>query len=70
MEAAKKEAELPRPVLTVFTDGPRLDSGACRYAVAWKRGNRWRGQKVHMAYNQEAYDAEYAAIVRALRIGA
>ena len=60
----------PRPGLTMFTDGSRLDSGACGYAVAWKRGNEWRGQKVHMGYNQEAYDAECAAIVRALRIGA
>jgi len=69
-EAAKKEAETPRPGLTMFTDGSRLDSGACGYAVAWKRGNQWRGQKVHMGYNQEAYDAECAAIVRALRVGA
>ena len=35
---AKAEAEKPRPVLTMFTDGSRLDDGAAGYAVVWKNG--------------------------------
>jgi ribonuclease HI len=69
-EAAKKEAERRRPGLTLFTDGSRLDSGAAGYAVAWQNGKRWVGVKTHMGYNQEAYDAECAALARALGVAA
>jgi len=34
--------------------------------VAWKNGQAWKGIKTHMGYNQEAYDAECAALARAL----
>ena len=35
--------------------------------MVWGKGpHDWRGVKTHMGINQEAYDAEYAAIVRAL----
>jgi len=50
----------------MFTDGSRLDGGAAGYAVAWKSGLTWKGIKTHMGYNQEAYNAECAAIARAL----
>ena len=50
----------------MFTDGSRLDSGATGYAVAWQKGQSWVGIKNHMGYNQEAYDAECAALARAL----
>jgi len=63
---AKVEAEKDRPGLTMFTDGPRLDSGAAGYLVVWKRGQTWVGIKTYMGYNQEAYGAECAALVRAL----
>jgi len=63
---AKAEAEKDRPGLTIFTDGSRLDSGAAGYAVVWKNGQTWKGIKTHMGYNQEAYDAECAALARAL----
>jgi len=63
---AKAEAEKPRPGLTMFTDGSRLDDGATGYAVAWKNGQTWKGIKTHMGYNQEAYDAECASLARAL----
>ena len=65
-EEAKKEAEMTRPGLTVFTDRSRLDDGAAGYAVTWKRGESWVGIKTHMGYNQEAYAAECAALARAL----
>jgi hypothetical protein len=68
--AAKTEAERTRPGLTMFTDGPRLDSGAAGYAVAWQSGQRWVGIKTHMGYNQEAYAAECAALARALETAA
>jgi len=63
---AMAEAERARPGLTMFTDGSRLDNGATGYAVVWKRGLTWAGVKGHMGSNQEAYDAECAALVRAL----
>ena len=63
---AKAEAEKDRPGLTMFTDRSRLDSGAVGYAVAWKNGQTWKGIKTHMGYNQAAYDAECAALGRAL----
>jgi len=40
---------------------------ACGYSVVWGKGpHDWRGVKIHMGFNQEAYDAECVAIVRAL----
>jgi hypothetical protein len=35
-------------------------------AVVWQNGQSWVGIKNHMGYNQEAYDAECAALARAL----
>jgi ribonuclease HI len=54
----------------MFTDGSRLDSGAAGYAVAWQNGQHWVGIKTHMGYSQEAYDAECAALARALEVAA
>jgi ribonuclease HI len=65
-KAAKAEAERVRPGITMFTDGSRLDSGATGCAVTWQNGQSWVGIKNHMGYNQEAYDAECAALARAL----
>ena len=65
-EDAKREAEKTRPGLVMFTDGSRLEDGAAGYAVAWKNGQTWKGIKTHMGYNQEAFDAECAALARAL----
>jgi ribonuclease HI len=69
-KTAKAEAERTRPGLTMFTDGSRLDSGATGYAVVWQNGQVWVGVKAHMGKNQEAYDAECAALARALEIAA
>jgi ribonuclease HI len=39
----------------------------CSFRVrARKNGQTWKGTKPHMGYNQEAYDAECAALARAL----
>jgi len=65
---AKAAAEGTRPGLTMFTDGSRLDDGATGYSVVWKKGQTWAGVKVHMGNNQEAYDAECAALARALEL--
>jgi len=62
---AKAEAERARPGLTMFTDGSRMEGGAAGYAVVWKNGQTWESIKCHMGYNQEAYDAEWAALARA-----
>jgi len=43
-----------------------MERGSAGYAVAWKNGLSWEGVKTHMGYNQEAFDAECAAIARAL----
>jgi ribonuclease HI len=69
-KTAKIEAERTRPGLTMFTDGSRLDSGATGYAVVWQNGQSWVGTKTHMGKNQEAYDAECAALARALETAA
>ena len=69
-EEAKREAEKERPGLVMFTDGSRLENEAAGYAVAWRSGRAWEGIKAHMGYNQEAYDAECAAIARALETAA
>jgi len=50
----------------MFTDRPRLESGATGYSVVWKKGESWAGIGTHMGYNQEAYDAECAALAHAL----
>jgi len=42
------------------------EDGAAGYAVVWKKGESWAGIKAHMGYDQEAYDAECAALARAL----
>jgi len=65
-EEARKEAEKERLGLVMFTDGSRMEDGATGFAVAWKNGQTWKGIKTHMGYNQEAYDAECAALIRAL----
>ena len=36
--------------------------------MVWKKGLTWAGAKVHMGSNQEAYDAECAALAYALEI--
>jgi ribonuclease HI len=65
-KAAKAEAERTRPGLTMFTDGSRLENGKVGYAVVWQKGRSWAGVKSHMGDNQEANDAECAALARAL----
>jgi len=67
---AKAEAKRNRPGLTMFTDGSRLDDGATGYSVVWRKGLSWAGAKVHMGNNQEAYDAECAALAHALELAA
>jgi len=50
----------------MLTDGSRMEDGASGYAVAWKNGQTWKGIKTYVGYNQQAYDAECAALARAL----
>ena len=69
-EEAKREAEKERPGLVMFTDGSWLENEAAGYAAAWKNGQTWEGIKSHMGFNQEAYDAECAALARALKTAA
>ena len=59
------EVERERPRLVMFTDRSRLDGGATGYAVVCKNGQTWKGLEIHMGYNQEAHDAECAALTRA-----
>jgi len=67
---AKREAEKERPGLVMFTDGSWLENESARYAVAWKNGQTWEGIKIHMGFNQDAYDAECAALAHALKTAA
>jgi len=64
-EWAKQEAMKAdsQPGLTLWTDGSRDENGAVGYAVVWRKGRtRWAGRKVHMGYNQEAYDADRTSV--------
>ena len=63
-EEVKKEVEKERMGLVMFTDRSRLENEAAGYAVAWKSGQTWKGIKTHMGFNQEAYNAECAALAR------
>jgi len=45
-----------------------MEEEAAGYVVAWKEGQTWKGVKTHMGYNQEAFDAECAALARALAL--
>ena len=49
-----------------------MEEGATRYAVTWKKGPTWKRhkRKVHMGFDQEAYDEECADIARALETAA
>jgi ribonuclease HI len=38
--------------------------------VVWRKAQHWVGIKSHMGYNQEAFDAESAALARALEVAA
>ena len=68
--AALEARRLGRPGLSIFTDGSRLENGATVYAVTWKKGHAWKGHKTHMGWGQEAFDAECAALARALQVAA
>ena len=68
--AASKTRKTDRPGFTDFTDGSRLKNGATGYAVAWKQGQTWKGHKTYISWGHEAYDAECAAIARALQAAA
>jgi len=67
-EEAKEAAEQDGTGLTVFTDGSRVETGASGYAVVWRKKRRkgWASTKAHMGFNQEAFDAECAALARVL----
>jgi len=69
-EEAKKEAEKERPGLIMITDGSRLENETAGYMVAWKSSQTWEGIKTHMGFNQEAYNAECAALASALKTAA
>jgi len=68
--AAKEANQLGRPGLSIFTDGSRLENGATGYEVVWKKGSQWKWHKTHMGWDQEAFDAECAALARALQVAA
>jgi len=40
------------------------------YAVLWRNRSKWVGARTHMGYNQETFDAECAALARALKLAA
>jgi len=65
-EARKADGQ---PGLTLWADGSRDENGGVGYAVVWRKGKRWAGRNFYMGYYQEAYDAECAAIARAVAAG-
>jgi len=69
-EEAKRTAERERAGLTIFTDGSRASNGATGFVVTWKNRSKWVGVKTDLGYNQEAFDAECAALAHALELAA
>ena len=67
---AKEEASRGRAGLTTFTDGSRVDGAASGYPAVWKKGEGRATTKTHMGSIQEAFDAERAALARALEVAA
>jgi len=73
----KQPRRKPRKVGQVLHSG-RMDlvqtwAEWATYAVVWRPRHSkqvWVGIKTHMGFHQEAYDAECAALVRTLEIGA
>jgi len=70
VEWAEQEARRAdgQPGLTLWMAGSRDENGGTGYAVVWRKRRKWAGRKVHMGYYREAYNAECAAIVRALAV--
>jgi len=62
---------MSKGLLVLWTYGSRDENGAAGlYAVARRKGRSWVGKKTDMEYYQETYDAECAAIARALEVAA
>ena len=53
---------------TIWTDGPRLDSGGVGAACTWRTREGWTSKRFHLGHNKEAFDAEVFDIYQALRI--
>jgi hypothetical protein len=64
--AAKAEAERPKPGLAMFHGRVTARQRSRRILGRVAERQRWVGIKTHMGHNQEAYDAEYGALARAL----
>jgi ribonuclease HI len=67
-EVAAKASLRPGPSMLPMVHD--LTVGSAGYTVTWQNGQRWVGIKTHMGYNQEAYEAECAALARALETAA
>ena len=63
---AKSEPEESRSRLMMFTDESQLGNGTSGYTGVWKNRQTWEGIMAHMGINQEAYNAEWAAIAHVL----
>ena len=47
---------------TIWTDGPRLESGEVGAACVWQSPGGWTGRRFHLGTNKEVFDAEVFAI--------
>ena len=53
---------------TLWTDGPRLDSGEVGAACVWRTLSGSTGQRYHLGTNKVVFDAEVYAIYRGFQI--
>ena len=67
-DALKAAMECTGQQGVMWTDGPRLESGAVGAAVAYRDGERWVKRGTYLGKNKEVFDAEVYAILRAAKL--
>ena len=69
-EKAKASAteNQPEGVISLWTDGSRLEDGRVGAAAVYKDRDRWRSHKFGLGSNKEVFDAELYGIAEGLRI--
>ena len=67
-DAPRKAREWQDRFCTVWTDGPRLESGGVGAAVAFWEEGKWTRKGTYLGKNKEAYDVEVFSILRAIRL--
>jgi ribonuclease HI len=70
MEGALEAAKEPRPGLSLWSDGSRLENGRVGAGVAWQAspGGSWQAREVPLGLGKEVFDAELIGACEALEL--